>query len=403
MTRPGVGLPLDQMLFAAANFLPLLALGSVMEASDFGLVAVFFTAISGTALLARSWTGIPALLEPQDQESPAVALSLIAGLVFAVVGVIAVLILAAPSPGAYASVALMAGTPFFFAHDASRHTLMGTGDVRELLQLGLIWLAVESSLLIAALLIAEIRFPAMSIAWTAGAVAAFAFRRPQVTLKRLSQWRAAVGATARPQFADAVLNTLRQQGHVFLLAVVSGLAITGSYRLAIGVFGPATMAVLGWRNHSIVALKSGSISALSKARLWAIPMAIGLTVMIAVVLVPDSLAREISGNTEADGLFRALGFMVFLAPTDSFSQATLIASDRSNVVAKVRVLTAAFWLIPLVVWGPETTAELSYLLILSASLSSALWMLAAFIGRASFVSADVAVPRPSETRSMNRV
>lgn len=396
--RPSIALPVDQVIFALTNFLPLFVLSRHVGPDEFGELALVFSIVAGITLLLRSWTGIPSLLGHAESTDAAARAAIRVGLVVSLLGASLLFVVLDDQPLMLA-VVIVVGAPAAFGADAMRHAYMARANTKALLRLEAVWLVAELVLLALSFVSSESSAFLAAGSWTVGALAALALSRPTTGGKDVLDWYDRVKYEARSLAVDALANFVRNQGFLLAVAAIGGAALAGSYRLGIGILAPATMLIVGWRSHSVVRLR-GEDSLSTRLTLITPPLLVGCIGLLAVAVTPSSLKAELAGNTDADALLTALAVVTLLASVDSFFQALLISQRRASVVARTRIVTAAIWIVGVWLVEPFDVGGVRTLVVSVAILSTVCWILAGTFTRAdsSLAAAGepMAIPNFSE-------
>lgn len=317
----------DQFLYAVSNSALTFVAANILVPNEFGTFALLYTAVVILIGVARALTTEPFTVLtgdlPLEERLPSVRSCL--GLCLTL-GAASALVLVVVGAVAGSATTIMFGfvTLPVMAQDSVRYTLVSLGRPRAAFVNDLIWLLVQASATVAALLVGVRSAASLAGWWGLGAAAAVAVGIVQLGVtpalrEALAWWR-----RTRTQSIYFALEFLALAGSgysiVYFVALTSSLADAGAYRGAQAIFGPLTSLTAGLRMVALpavvrmrprgraailravagVAVSMLAIGMVATALLfvlrgWIGPLLLGATAATAITLIiPMGIGRALS-------------------------------------------------------------------------------------------------------------
>jgi O-antigen/teichoic acid export membrane protein len=380
----------DQAVSSASNFLLALLVAQTATAADFGEFAIATSVYWLFLGAVRALIAEPLLiLQARDGRSRA-AMSAAVGLA---VGLSMCAALAGAALGLFlgfgAVPVLLIGLPVLVWQDMLRYCAFSLGRPVEALLSDAVWLALLVATGGPLLSAGGAPTAAWLLVWTGCAAAALVVPsvrigiRPALAGRRA--WWSASRRQALPMLGDFAVLSVETNLFVFLLPLVTSLALLGQYKAAYVVNGPLSILM------TAAALVALPLLARRRAEDGAAPLGVGLAIGtgmavvaagygVALLLVPAGWGELLFGDSWVGvGILPALiafNFAVLCLNQGALLTLRAIGEVRPVLVARTVLLPVSV-LLPLVAAGQGGAPALGAALIVLAGLYGAVWWLLA--------------------------
>jgi len=372
-------LPLDQLVYAATNFLPVLLLAQVSTADSFGRLALSQGFIVALAVLGRAYFGTPLVAQREPISALVLRTRLRQAAVVGAIGLAGMLAMSTASSLPLADpmdiLMLGAGLPFAFLVEVFRSYFVTVRHELVTLAVDVVWLAAQAATVILGYLVGFQMISVAKILWSVGAAISGLMAILLLSLlqrgKNVRNGSAPSRAVSRGFLVEAALLAARINGYYLILAIVAGYSMQGSIRYAVALTAPVNTAFIGLRTFlTRCAVYRGSLS----PRLIAGSLGLGVVLVVFGVAIPASVVDAIDGDTSADRVFIYVAAAVALTGIDIIAQSLFAAGQQLTSLRLARVFEVGAWFAAASAGREGEPGRTGAALLMAATASTVMWV-----------------------------